>query len=100
MVPVIRGHIIEDMKLQTIVRKLAESGQVWVDWDQKALILLDEEGIYSFRLNGTGRGLLLKFKSAVEGLTGEELPSGLLGLKYVLSALITESIGSLPPAPK
>jgi hypothetical protein len=88
------------MNLQRIVKKLAKTGQVWVDWDQKALVLLDEEGIYSFRPNTTNRKLLLKFKSSVEALTGEKLPAGILGLQFVLSTLVTESVGSLPHAPR
>ena len=71
------------MNLQRIVKRLAKTGQVWVDWDQKALVLLDEEGIYSFRPNTTNRKLLLKFKSSVEEITGEQLPAGILGLQFV-----------------
>jgi hypothetical protein len=88
------------MNLQRIVKKLAKTGRVWVDWEQKALVLLDEEGIYSFRPNTTNRTLLLKFKSFVEVLSGEKLPTGVLGLQFVLSTLVTEGVGSLPHAPR
>ena len=94
------GAYNKGMNLQRIVKKLAKTGRVWVDGEQKALVLLDEEGIYSFRPNTTSRTLLLKFKYFVEELSGEKMPAGILGLQFVLSTLVTEGVGSLPHAPR
>lgn len=90
----------EVMKIQRLLRKLAESGRVWIDWEQKSLVFLDDEGIYSFHLQTTDPELLLKFKSSVEYLTGEKLPSNMAELRRLLGELITQSFGSLPHAPR
>ncbi len=88
------------MKIQRLVRKLAESGRVWIDWEQKALVLLDDEGIYSFRFQTRDQELLAKFKTSVEFLTGEKLPSNPAELRQLLKELIAQSFGSLPHAPR
>ena len=88
------------MRIQRLLRKLAESGRVWIDWEQKALVLLDDEGIYSFRLQTNDPELLFKFKTSVEEITGERLPSSLGELRQLLADLIAQSFGSLPHAPR
>ena len=87
------------MRLNVLIQKLAESGCVWVDTELRALVLLAPDGVYTFRPNKVSRRLLAKFKSNVERLTGEKLPAGVLGLHFILSTLVAESMGSIPNAP-
>ncbi len=81
------------MCIPELTDRLAASGRAWVDRRERALVLLQADGVTTFRADRADRRTLLEFKRALETLTRAQLPAGLVGLRFLLAALVAERAG-------
>ena len=81
------------MCIPELADRLAASGRAWVDRREHALVLLQADGVTAFRPDRADRRTLLEFKRTLETLTRAQLPAGLVGLRFLLAALVAERTG-------